>query len=67
MTKECIEVNWLCKHIKKIRSSQAAILWTDSSKTQLFPVRIVKVNNQNTRASVDVTLISSKVANRGVL
>ena len=23
---ECIELNWLCKHMKKVRSSQAAIL-----------------------------------------
>ena len=33
---ECIEVNWLCKYIKKVRSSQAATLVLWVSKT-VFP------------------------------
>ena len=39
---ECIiELNWLCKHIRKVRSSQPAILLLNWIK-QLFPVSIVK-------------------------
>ena len=49
---KCIELNWLCKHTKKIRSSQAAILRTELSDTQLFPVSIV---NTITR---DVTTVT---------
>ena len=33
MIMECIELNWLCKYMNKIRSSQAAILCTEFSKT----------------------------------
>ena len=36
---ECIELNWLCKHTKKVRSSEAAS--TELSKTQFFPVNLV--------------------------
>ena len=36
-----IELNLLCKHIEKIRNSQAAILCIEFSETQLFPVSIV--------------------------
>ena len=32
----------MCKYTKKIRSSQPAIPYTELSKTQLFPVSIVK-------------------------
>ena len=39
---ECIERNWLCKHIKKIRSSQPAIPVLNWVKHQSFPVSIVK-------------------------
>ena len=39
---ECIELNWLCKHIKKIRSSQPAIPVLNWVKHQSFPVGIVK-------------------------
>ena len=38
---EYIELNWLCKYIKKIRSSQAAILVLNWVK-QFFSVSIVK-------------------------
>ena len=38
---ECIELNWLFKHTKKVRSSQAAILVLNWEK-QFFPVNIVK-------------------------
>ena len=40
---ECIEINWLCKHRKKVRSSQASISTnscTELSKTQ-FPRRVL--------------------------
>ena len=37
-----IELNWLCKHMKKVRGSQLAIPCAELSKTQLFPVTIVK-------------------------
>ena len=37
---ECIELNCLCKHMKKVRSSQAAILVMNWVK-QFFPVSIV--------------------------
>ena len=30
---ECIELNWLCKDMTKVRNSQAAIVVTDMSKT----------------------------------
>ena len=33
----CIEFNWLCKHVKKVKPSQASI-----SVKQFFPVSIVK-------------------------
>ena len=42
---ECIELNRLCKHMGKVRSSQASISinsCTELSKTQFFPVNIVK-------------------------
>ena len=44
---ECIELNWLCKHMKKIRSSQPAIPVLNGVKHQFFPGSIV--NNQNVR------------------
>ena len=37
---KCIELNWLCKHMKKVRSSQASILvlnWVNHS----FPQRVL--------------------------
>ena len=39
---ECIGLNWLCKHTKKVRSSQAAILILNWAKHKLFHVSIVK-------------------------
>ena len=42
---ECIKLNWLCKHTKKIRSSQPVNPCTVLSKflvKQFFPVSIVK-------------------------
>ena len=39
---ECIKLYWLCKHIKKIRSSQPAIPVPNWVKHQSFPVNIVK-------------------------
>ena len=33
---ECIELNWLCKHLKKIRSIQATILVLNWAKQSLF-------------------------------
>ena len=38
----CIELNWLCKHLENIRSSQPAIPFTELSETQLCPVSIVR-------------------------
>ena len=38
---ECIELNWLCKHMKKFKSSQASsisIVVLKTSKTQFFPM-----------------------------
>ena len=40
---ECIELNSLRKHMKKIRSNQPAITFTKLSETQLFPVSIVNI------------------------
>ena len=40
---ECMELNWLCKHIKKIRSSQPAIPVLNWVKHEPFPVSIVKI------------------------
>ena len=37
-----IELNWLCKYIKNIRSRQPSILVLKWIKTQFFPVSIVK-------------------------
>ena len=45
--------------MKKIRSSQAAILFTDLSKTQLFPVRIV-TNTTQTSSSFQVLPLMAK-------
>ena len=39
---ECLDINWLCKHTRKVRSSQVAICCTELSKIQLFSVSIVK-------------------------
>ena len=44
---ECIELNWLCKYMKKVRSSQAAILVLNWVKTQFFPMSIVNLNMKN--------------------
>ena len=44
---ECIELNWLCKEIKKIRSSQPAIPVPNWVKHQSFPVNIVKSQKIN--------------------
>ena len=38
----CIELNWLCKYMKKVRSSQRAIPVLSWVKHQSFPVSIVK-------------------------
>ena len=38
---ECIELSWLCKHMKEVRSSQAAVLVLNWVK-QFFPANIVK-------------------------
>ena len=40
---EWIELNWLCKHMKNIESSQPAIPCTELSRTQLFPERSLKL------------------------
>ena len=43
---ECIEINWLCKHRKKVRSSQTSISINsciELSKT-VFPLSIVKLS-----------------------
>ena len=45
---ECIELNWLCKHIKKIWSSQPAIPVLNWVKHQSFPESIVKNVNPHT-------------------
>ena len=45
VTVERIKPNLLCKYIKKFRSSQGSIsinYWSESSKTQFFPVNIAK-------------------------
>ena len=39
---ECLELNWLCKHIKRIRSSQPAIPVLNWVKHESFPESIVK-------------------------
>ena len=44
---ELKELNWLCKHMKKVRSSQLCIsmnFCTEFSKTQVFHVSIVKAS-----------------------
>ena len=55
---EFIELNWLYKHIKKIRSSQPAIPVLISVNHQSFPVRIVK-RNQFLRSD-DIFMEASK-------
>ena len=37
---ECMELNWLCKRIKKIRSNQAAIPVLNWMKLESFPVSL---------------------------
>ena len=44
---KCIELNWLCKQIKKIRSSQPAILVLNWVKHHSFHVSIVNENIRN--------------------
>ena len=42
---ECVELNWLCKHIKKVKSIQASISinsCTEMSRKQSVPVSIFK-------------------------
>ena len=44
---KCAEPNWFCKRMEKVRSSQASIYinpYTEMSKIQYFPVRIVKIS-----------------------
>ena len=41
---ECIERNWFCKQVKKLRSSQTSIpinFSNELSQTQFFPVSII--------------------------
>ena len=46
MTTECLEINWLCKQMKKVRISQASIIINlCKSKISVFPVSIVKQFN----------------------
>ena len=52
---ECKKLNWFCKHMKKVRSTQAAILVLNWVK-QFFPVWIVNLfgvlsNNTNINLS----------------
>ena len=45
VTRECIEINWMCEHRKKVISSQASVSinsCTELSNT-VFPVSIVKM------------------------
>ena len=45
-----IELNWLRKHMKKVRNSQASISidsCSELSKTRFFPARIVKWNHSH--------------------
>ena len=51
---ECIELNWLCKYIKKIRSSQPAIPILNWVKHQSFPASIVKDSVTNSAKIVEV-------------
>ena len=39
---ECVQLTRLCKHMKKARSSQAAILVHELTKSQFLPVSIIK-------------------------
>ena len=46
---ECKELNWLCRHMKKVRRSQASISRNscpELSKTQFFPVSIVNIGSK---------------------
>ena len=57
---ECIELNWLCKHRKKIRSRQPAIPYTELSKTQLFPgVSLILIGEETMQCQ---SIISFKVS-----
>ena len=48
---ECIVLNWLCKHMKKVRSSQVAILVLKWVK-QFFPVSIVNCEIRATKSVI---------------
>ena len=42
MVIECLELNWLCKHMKKVRSSQAAVLILNWVKQiRLIQIRLI--------------------------
>ena len=43
---EGIELNWLCKHTKKVRSSQEVVFCIELSKAQFFRVSINKVKKR---------------------
>ena len=45
MITECIELNWSCKHMKKVRSSQTTILVLDWVK-QFFPVSLSRIYDE---------------------
>ena len=51
---ECRELNWLCKHMDKVRSSQVALLILNWVK-QFFPVSIIKLY-MKLNISKDLTL-----------
>ena len=55
MTMYCIELYWLCKHMKQLRSSQTAILVIDWVKQQFFPVSIVKKSISKINRKTDAT------------
>ena len=42
VTMECIELNWLCKHVKKIRRSQGSVLINFWTGVKFALVNIVK-------------------------
>ena len=55
-----IEFNWLCKPMRKVRSSQASLLtnfWTESSKTQFSPWILLIKAKRNQKWKIPHTLL----------
>ena len=64
MAMECIRLNWLYKHMKKVWSSQTSILancCTKLSKAQLFPRLMIKADKVKRLTAINLRNANDKI------